>query len=329
MEVVLPGRLRQLSLLSVQIIDVPVPASQQLARGSSVEEKTTPVLVMILQGGVLATMQLQPIGSASAASSEPQQPQQQAPAGGSTFSNHFNHPPLASQLTTEAFHAFLAVHWDLLLSQFCMRASVRECARSMRQGAVRLSLSLCFALFRVFVFCSLVVVLLVVSWLVYSLPRFNRLAAEAAQNAVAAQPMQAQQQPMLQQPAPVRPRGILQALLFGNAPAAVVVNQLAANGNALPPPQQPQQQQHPAPVAMHPLNPLAQARFAAAGSAAASARSPPPAAPASASASASSSSSSSAPTRAPSAAADSSASSAGPSSPPPPAAPADAAPAMP
>ena len=132
------------------------------------------------------------------------------------------------------------------------------------------------------------------TWLIYSLPRFNRLAAEAAQNALAAQPQQIPLQ--LQQPAPVRPRprGILQALLFGNAPAQLVVNQrmVAANGN-LGPQQPPLPQPPQAPLALHPLNPLAQVRAAAVNPAAARS-SPPPAASAAAPGSSSSSSSSAA-----------------------------------
>lgn len=133
MEVVLPPKLRKLPMLSMQIVDVPVPhellatarrpqpttqkaandapaatADSSVANATALQPSapaTTPVMVMLFQGGVLAALQLTVIGASSAAPPP------------STLASHFNHPPLAAQLSLDMLRSFLHVHWDLVLSQ--------------------------------------------------------------------------------------------------------------------------------------------------------------------------------------------------------------------
>lgn len=133
MEVVLPPKLRKLPMLSMQIVDLPVPAEllapargpqsskQKAANDASAATEaspatnftavqpsapaTTPVMVMLFQGGVFAALQLTVIGANTAAPPP------------STLASHFNHPPLSAQFNLDMLRSFLHVHWDLVLSQ--------------------------------------------------------------------------------------------------------------------------------------------------------------------------------------------------------------------
>ena len=127
------------------------------------------------------------VGSASAVAPAGDGSDAASGAGSSsTYSSHFHHgAPLASDLTVEAFQAFFNVHWDLLLSQHFSTHHNAYDAGNESVHCCKVSSSFLLSM----LFCS--VLFIGVVWLLFSFPRFNRLAVQAQQ--------QAGQQPLLPQ----------------------------------------------------------------------------------------------------------------------------------
>lgn len=175
MEVVLPPKLRKLPMLSMQIVDMPVPAEllaparrpqpgkQKAGQDAPAATEaspatnvtavqpsapvTTPVMVMLFQGGVLAALQLTVIGDNTAAPPP------------STLASHFNHPPLSAQFNLDMLRSFLHVHWDLVLSQLmrCDAGVLAQCVLSVivRRGSLIFFFFFSFCVTLLFQFYSL------------------------------------------------------------------------------------------------------------------------------------------------------------------------------
>jgi hypothetical protein len=90
---------------------VPTAAPASIGVPSIGVPSSTPVLLLLFQGGVMATMQLTALSptvghSAAAAAAAPPS---------SMFDSHFHHP-VPEEFGMDMLRAFLHVHWDLLLS---------------------------------------------------------------------------------------------------------------------------------------------------------------------------------------------------------------------